>query len=606
MTKFLIAQILTLLLLISSLVLGAQDPANQWKKEDMTPTGLSSAGTIPITDVELLPGNPSCGERACKFVVHYFDRQSLRSFARRAIDYVGGIFHGADPARKTILYVIGGPGQIVDRDFRDLQPFLEEKHNVIYFDMRGAGLSDIPLPNTYDQFLRAKYVVEDIELIRQKVLGNKPWDAIYGHSYGTVIAQQYASKYSSNVKKLILSAPVSRNLDFDDVRIAMILSNLEKIYQNYSTRPCGCESMSAIPRLGRIAANALFGSDMKGTDNFCFVSGVPGRIDEIKNRLQTLLNDLKNDYKHISFVFGNYKDLVERDKEFQEKYRYPKEFFSALQSLQFWGLPEKDPLLSNEDRKERQVNAAFFLGYYLTLNDIQLGLEIARGDAAPQAPFLNVIAGIDGDSVCQQRYQNRFNWAKRTLGGEGPADRSYRASSVFGVFDGSSQWVPKMLRSGIVCLSAREIKDFANGPADKFKIARELIQRIGTGPETQICPWNPKEFAHSVPTLILKGGADPVISGCQAEYFFNNGLTKDRRVLVEFPGLGHATIPLVAKEHENEWWAALGELVGYFLDSDSAQDFLGNTRVKILIKERLRGIDRTPPSGGLIDNRNCM
>jgi pimeloyl-ACP methyl ester carboxylesterase len=618
MTKFLlflIAQLLTPLLLVSSLVLGAQAPRNEWKKEEMTPPGLSSTGTIPIIDVELIPENPSCGERTCKFVLHYFDRDSLRTFTRRAIDYVAGILSRTDPARTTVLYIIGGPGQIVDRNVRDLQFFLEEKHNVIYFDMRGVGLSAIPLPNTYDRFLRAKFVVEDIEMIRQKVLGNKPWDAIYAHSYGTIVAQQYASsKYSANVKKLILSAPVSRNLEYDDARIAMIVSNLAAIYENYSHAPCGCESMGAIGRIRRTAARAFLGvEEMTGTDNFCFVSEVrpPGSlpagplIDQIKNRLQTLFEDFKKDYKHISFVFGNYRDLVERDKEFQKKYRYPKEFFKALQSLQFMGLAEKDPLLSNDVRKERQVNAAFFLGYYLSLNERQLGLrEIAQGHNAPLAPFLNGIKGIE-DTVCQQRYQNRFNAAKQFLGKEVAAE-SYRANNVFGVFDGNDQWVPKMLRSAIVCLSAEEIKAFANGPADQFRIARELVQRIGTGPETHICPWNPKEFAHSVPTLILKGGADPVISGCQAEYFFNNGLTKDRRALVEFPGLGHVTIPLVAKERENEWWAALGELVGHFMDHNSTQDFLENTRVKTLIKERLRGIDRTPPSGGRIADKNCM
>jgi hypothetical protein len=345
------------------------------------------------------------------------------------------------------------------------------------------------------------------------------------------------------------------------------------------------------------------------TDNFCFVTEVRSDgtklIDKIKNRLQTLLGALKKDYKHISFVFGNYRDLLERDAEFQKKYRYPKEFFKALQSLQFLGLAEKDPLLSNDGRKEMQVNAAFFLGYYLSLNDKQLGLEeIAEGNNATEAPFLNQLKGIE-DPVCRARHQNRFHYAKRTLGQEGSAG-SNRANNVFGAFDGNDQWIPKMLRSGIVCLSAEEIKSFANGPADQFKIARELIRRIGVSPETKICPWDPREFAHSVPTLILKGGADSVIAGCQAEYFFNNGLTRDRRVLVEFPGLGHWTIPVVAKEYENEWWAALGELVGHFLNHNNTQAFLENPKVKTLIRERLRGIDRTPPSGGLISDRNCM
>jgi hypothetical protein len=131
MTKFLlflIAQLLTPLSLVSSLVLGAQVPRNEWKKEEMTPPGLSSTGTIPINDVELLPGNPNCGERTCKFVLYYFDSKSLRSLTRRAVDYVAGKLSRTDPARTTVLYIIGGPGQIVDRNDRDLQLLLEEKH----------------------------------------------------------------------------------------------------------------------------------------------------------------------------------------------------------------------------------------------------------------------------------------------------------------------------------------------------------------------------------------------------------------------------------------------------------------------------------------------
>ena len=53
----------------------------------------------------------------------------------------------------------------------------------IYFDVRGTGYSLIPQRNEYDEFLRAKYVVEDIEALRRKIFnecaeGNFPSSTI--------------------------------------------------------------------------------------------------------------------------------------------------------------------------------------------------------------------------------------------------------------------------------------------------------------------------------------------------------------------------------------------------------------------------------------------
>ena len=100
--------------------------------------------------------------------------------------------------------------------------------NVVYFDVRGTGFSVIPESNDYDQFLRADYVVEDIETLRKRLTGEcatwdvpdwklqrrelLPWDAIYAHSWGTIVAQKYAAKYPNMVRKLILvGASVARS-----------------------------------------------------------------------------------------------------------------------------------------------------------------------------------------------------------------------------------------------------------------------------------------------------------------------------------------------------------------------------------------------------------
>jgi fermentation-respiration switch protein FrsA (DUF1100 family) len=59
-------------------------------------------------------------------------------------------------------------------------------------------------------------------------------------------------------------------------------------------------------------------------------------------------------------------------------------------------------------------------------------------------------------------------------------------------------------------------------------------------PGEAIYPWNPGYYKHSVPTLILKGGADAVIAGGQAESFYKDDLSNRKdSVLMKIPGMGH-------------------------------------------------------------------
>ncbi|MGH7828199.1 MAG: alpha/beta fold hydrolase, partial [Candidatus Binatia bacterium] len=192
-----------------------------WRLRDMNPQ---------LIEVDLDSNTRDCGEERCTFGLHYFTSEGFDLRVR---------------GRKTILFIPGGPGQIVDRKARPLS-FLEKEYNVVYFDVRGTGHSLVERSNRYDKYLRAEYVIKDIERIRE-ALKIKTWDAIYAHSWGTIVAQQYArmSEDLSNaermgnpergagnlVEKLILSAPVARRRKVtENDRNAMILSNIKEIY----------------------------------------------------------------------------------------------------------------------------------------------------------------------------------------------------------------------------------------------------------------------------------------------------------------------------------------------------------------------------------------
>ena len=117
---------------------------------------------------------------------------------------------------------------------------------------------------------------------------------------------------------------------------------------------------------------------------------------------------------------------------------------------------------------------------------------------------------------------------------------SKRANTVYGLNDGILPSILTILNvRPTSCIASKEVKDFADDMGDdKHKGARAVLRRVGVDLSEQICFWNPEEHAHDISTLILKGGADPIISGCQAENVFMKGLTGER-VLIEFPGVGH-------------------------------------------------------------------
>ncbi len=148
-------------------------------------------------------------------------------------------------SRKTVLFVVGGPGDFVMPSTTNstFVNFLAlNEYNVVFFHLRGAGFSQIPPQSQYDKFLTTSYAVEDIEeirqdLIRQKLLNDDgKWEAIIAWSYGTVLAQQYTFAHQSSVGKLILFAPLSRHnvassaRQFRDQTQDILRDNLEKIY----------------------------------------------------------------------------------------------------------------------------------------------------------------------------------------------------------------------------------------------------------------------------------------------------------------------------------------------------------------------------------------
>jgi pimeloyl-ACP methyl ester carboxylesterase len=508
-------------------------PSHSWSKKEMNPLP-DNAGK---NDKKIR--NISCGS-GCKFDLHYF---------------IGGR-NAPDKTKKNILFISGGPGQIMKRVLQNGEKrflnFLEHDYNVYYFDIRGAGFSAIGRPNRFDTALRAANVVDDIERVRKAELTDPvtkkvgAWDAVYGHSHGTIVAQIYANSSQSGsprLNKLILSAPLSRHKDFEEARIQTLADNLRSIFENYRQHPAGEQCPTGAPPPPLAAT---------GTDNFCFLfTGNDGMVETLINKFKQKLTELSETFGSAAFAAEYFKNIEDEEPNlvtFPSKFPYPRAFYLALQRLSLFGGTEPKPLEATDTVRQARVNAAFLLGYYLALDeneDFKPGAELdprTRG-CRSSAPFLRGVTNRAEDDAWKEAYCDRYlaAFANFMIADKSVSD-SDRANIVFGLNDGINRFIFKILNvipTPTGCIQSKDVKDFANDrQAPTHKTARALARRVGIDLNKQICAWNPRDHRHARPTLIFKGGADPIVSGGQAENVFHCSL-EGERVLLDFPGVGH-------------------------------------------------------------------
>lgn len=112
---------------------------------------------------------------------------------------------GNNPKIKLLL-LNGGPGATHEY-FECFENFLlPEGFEIIYYDQLGCGLSDNPKDTSMWDLPR---FVEEVEQVRTALGLNKDNFYLLGHSWGGVLAMQYALKYQDNIKGLIISNMMS-------------------------------------------------------------------------------------------------------------------------------------------------------------------------------------------------------------------------------------------------------------------------------------------------------------------------------------------------------------------------------------------------------------
>ena len=142
---------------------------------------------------------------------------------------------------KPIIVIHGGPGMM---DSSYLLPQMLElaiTNQVIFYDQRGSGKSlDTPIN---DDLMNLKQFTEDLEDLRKSLKLHKV--ILLGHSWGGIIAMNYAINYPENVDKLVLlsTAPA------DHKGIVEFEKNCEEKNKNIAEEIAPIFSSSTIEKL---------------------------------------------------------------------------------------------------------------------------------------------------------------------------------------------------------------------------------------------------------------------------------------------------------------------------------------------------------------------
>lgn len=107
--------------------------------------------------------------------------------------------HG-DPTNPTVIVLHGGPGA----DYRSLLSLgeLADTHHVVFYDQRGAGLSD----RVHADTITAAVMLDDLDRIADRFSPTEPVTLI-GHSWGATLAAGYMRHRPNRVAAAVLAEP---------------------------------------------------------------------------------------------------------------------------------------------------------------------------------------------------------------------------------------------------------------------------------------------------------------------------------------------------------------------------------------------------------------
>jgi proline iminopeptidase len=230
----------------------------------------------------------------------------------------GKLYYQQFGVGKPIIIVHGGQGL----DHQYLMPQMLElakDHKVIVYDQRGCGNSIYGKINHKN--ISIKQSVEDLEQIRQALdLGEV---ILLGHSFGGLLATNYAIKYPNNVKALILanSASItSKGLKAfeEEYKKVVYNPNKKRLDEITSSQDFIDANPKAVARFHRIVFNKYFANSKKLSSmslNLSEEATISGRkVFEIFAKHDLARHyDLRKNLSHLTvptlIIHGN-KDII--------------------------------------------------------------------------------------------------------------------------------------------------------------------------------------------------------------------------------------------------------------------------------------------------------
>jgi proline iminopeptidase len=127
-------------------------------------------------------------------------------YERVELDYQGHklVAYAAGAGERSLFLLNGGPGFSSEYLRLPLLQLASDEMQVIAYDQLGCGESDRP---TDISLWTLERYVEEVEWVRQRMGLEKP--IVLGHSWGGVLAIEYALKYPNSLKALVLNNTVA-------------------------------------------------------------------------------------------------------------------------------------------------------------------------------------------------------------------------------------------------------------------------------------------------------------------------------------------------------------------------------------------------------------
>ena len=174
-------------------------------------------------------------ERSAHSLATYHDpgKDSLKTGGVRMIPIVTqkGIFrvwtkrYGNNPKVKLLL-LNGGPGATHEY-FECFESFLpQEGIEFIYYDQLGCGNSEDPKDTSMWDLPR---YVEEVEQVRTALGLSKDNFFLLGHSWGGILAMEYAVKYKDHLKGLIISNMMSSCPEYGDYADRVLAKQMDPV-----------------------------------------------------------------------------------------------------------------------------------------------------------------------------------------------------------------------------------------------------------------------------------------------------------------------------------------------------------------------------------------